>query len=967
MSVEFRVLGEVEVRVDGRRLEIGHARQCCVLAALLVDANRPVSVDQLVERVWAERPPHRARNALSAYVSRLRHSLHPADGVSIGRGSVGYTMVVAPDCVDLHLFHAKASRARATTDPASASEAFDEALALWRGEPFAGLETPWIADLRAALEVERFSIVLDRNDAALAAGRHAELLADMSVAITTHPLDERLAGQLMLAQYRCGRQGDALDTYRRMRDRLADELGIDPCPALRAVHQEILEGAAAAPTPTPTPTPVPVSPPPDRPRAPTTGGRRGNRFVGRTTELERIAASIRPGAVLTLTGVGGVGKTRLASESAHLIGKHYADGVCTCELAPLEPGATVGRAAAVALGLSRGHDTDFDSAVVEHLRSRRMLLVVDNCEHVLADVAPLVDRIVEECADVAVLATSREPLGIEGERLLPLDPLPEAEATELFAERARAIRPDFDLDTEPIGAVAEICRRLDGVPLAIELAAARLRVMSSLDVARRLDRLRVLSGGARGSHPRQQSVTATIDWSYRLLAQPERRLFDRASVFSGSFDLEAAHGVCADPGDLEDDTLESLSGLVDKSMVAVRSGTGTTRYALLETLRAFGRERLREAGAHDYIGSRHATYFIELAERGADAMHGPDEATWIARMAPTAGTTFTSPDNDNLRSAFERAMGQGDTALALRLVASLPELMHMRVGYTSMDWVERAIDAADPDQPAFAAAVGVAARGAWVCGDFPRALALARRAEGREPERGHSYLGYPADVVADVAVVQYDHGAALAYYRAAAEPARADATPSRLVWILYNTTVAHDVLDEPDAGIDVAAEALRVAEPTANPSTLAMARCAMGRALKTTDPVRALRFLQQGFELAEPVQNNWLTGIARMESAAIRAVDGDPHAAARMFLEVFGHWDQAGPGAGAQHWFGLRYAGRLLARLGAAADADAVLSTLRGPGAETGTDGALAGSRRLTGVEALALARAGLLRHSRPV
>ena len=488
--------------------------------------------------------------------------------------------------------------------------------------------------------------------------------------------------------------------------------------------------------------------------------RRRGRFIGREREVLVVGNALEQGPLVTLTGVGGVGKTTLALEVAERSQDRFADGVRLCELAPLSDGSAVGHVLAIALGLQENPALGVEATVIDYLRPREMLLVVDNCEHVLESSAHLVDRITGECRRVTVLATSREPLSTPGEWVVPVPPLQEEAAAELFAERARASRPDFDLEHEPVGAVAEICRRLDGVPLAIELAAARMRVMSSLDVARRLDRLRVLSGGARGAHPRQQSVTATIDWSFRLLAEPEQALFERLSVFAGSFDLEATHGVCADAGATEDDTLELLAGLVDKSMVTVRGGTSATRYTVLETLRAYGRDRLQEKGLHDEYATRHARYFTELAERGAAAMHGPDEQMWIDRMAPTAGTTFTSPDYENLRTAFERSMADGDTGLALRLVASLAELIHMRVGYPSLGWVERAIEAADPDHPQYAAAVGVAARGAWVLGQFSHALALAARADGRVPQPGHSYLGYPGDVLADGQIFLGDPAAA---------------------------------------------------------------------------------------------------------------------------------------------------------------------------------------------------------------
>lgn len=958
--MSFRLLGQVEARVDGERLDIGHARQCCVLACLLVDVNRAVSADHLIDRVWADEPPHRARNALAAYVSRLRHSLNGVAGVQITRGPVGYTLNADADTIDIHRFRTLAARARASDDATESARTFDDALALWRGEPIASIDTPWINETRTSLEAERLSVMLDRNDAALRAGRHAELVTELAAAVQAHPLDERFAGQLMLAQSRCGRQADALDTYRKMRARLVDELGIDPSPVLQAVHQEVLAGSSA-------PRPSIHGVGPSAPVAQSV--RRGTRFVGRTEVLARIIAALDAGSALTLTGVGGVGKTRLAFEALDRVRTEYPDGVWSCELAPLSGGSEVDQAVAVALGLAHGHKLNPVDAVVGHLRTRRVLLLIDNCEHVLDDAAALVNRITAECAGVAVLVTSREPLGIGGEQLLPVDPMPLREAQELFAERARSVRPDFDLEAEPIGAVAEICRRLDGVPLAIELAAARLRMMSSLDVARRLDRLRLLSGGPRGSHPRQQSVTATIDWSYQLLSQREQELFSRLSVFAGTFDLEAAHGVCADESDDEDDTLELLTDLVDKSMVTVHSGNFASRYSLLQTLRAYGRDRLQQGSIRHQFEVRHARYFADLFERGAIAIRGPEEQQWIDRMAPTAGTTYTAPDFDNLRTAAGKAL-EDDVALALRFIVTLPELVHLRVGYHAMDWMEQVIFAADRGHPLYPAAVGVGARGAWVLGQPERVRKLAELAEGRRPPDGTSYLAYPADAVADQILVEGDAAGALGHYEAELELARKGTDLARRVWVLYNLTIAHDFLGAPENGIAAAEEAMRVVGPARCPSMTAMALNATGRALKSTDHIAALAAFEKAIVLATPVQNNFMTGIGRMEMAAVTVAHGDPAVAARMLLDVNDHWSQAGPGPISQHWHAFRYIRDLLFRVGADEDA----ATLQRAIPVAGFEGDAAGSVHpvgpptdavpppLAGPEALAFATAALQR-----
>ena len=917
MAAEFKLLGEVEACVDGQPLDIGHARQRCVLASLLVDVNRPVSVDQLIDRVWSAAPPHRARNALAGYLSRLRALLADAPDLQITRGPAGYTLTTEALSVDLHLFRHLAAEARSTADPHEATALFGRALALWRGEPFAAIDTPWISDCRTSLEAERLSVMLDRNDVALRAGQHTELLDELTSAHHAHPLDERLAGQLMLAQYRCGRQADALDTYRRMRDRLIDELGIDPSPPLREIHQQILESdsVAAPSTSPPSPSPAVAGREPVQTNVP----RRTKRFIGRDREVASLSDAVSAGPLITLTGVGGVGKTRLALEVADRSKDRFADGAWFCELAPLADGAAVGHSFASALRLQQGTQ-EADEAVVDYLRPRELLLVVDNCEHVLDGAAQLVDRIVRNCPRVSVLATSREPLGAEGERITPIAPLPPGDAAELFVERARAARPDFDADHEPVGAVAEICRRLDGVPLAIELAAARMRAMSSLDVARRLDRLRLLSGGARGAHPRQQSVAATIDWSYHLLDEREKALFERLSVFAGGFDLEAVHGVCADAEQTEDDILDLLTGLVDKSMVFIRSGSMTTRYGVLETLRAYGRERLQDKGLADEIAARHALYYVELVERSEEGMHSADERAWVERMAPDAGTLYASPDFENLRTAFEHVMSDGDLDLALRLVTSLIDLMN-RTGYHAARWVYRVVDSADHDHPLFVSAVGVAARAAWVLGDFPHARSLAGMAAGRVASRRPCYLAHPDDVLADIALYEGDAEAALAHYDAELPGARSAGDPIRFVLIVDRITLCQQAFGAPEVGVPHAEEAIRVADAAGNPTARSLARCTLGRALAGADPDRALALLDQANEIGASVDNNWCTGMAGMEAAAIRAVHGDPIAAAPTLIPVLDHWEHGGPGLIAQQWDTLRHVARLMVRLGAENDA----------------------------------------------
>ncbi|SOJ56361.1 Putative HTH-type transcriptional regulator [Mycobacterium simulans] len=912
LTVEFRLFGGVQVLVDGRRQDIGPARQRCVLAALLIDVNRPVRLDQMVDRVWADNPPYRARSTLAVYVSRLRNLLAGSGDVTISSDLGGYVLRADPLSVDLHRFRSVVAQARASADPHEAAGLFDRALAMWSGEPFVLLDTPWLNDVRTALQAERFSVELDRNDVALRVGRHDALLVEISAAQAANPFNERVAGQLMLAQYRGGRQDDALDTYRRIRERLVATLGVDPGPALRQVHQQILTGEIEAPVANPAASldhpvlahPIAVD------RSHSGLLRRATSFIGHEHELGQIADALGKGPLVTLIGVGGVGKTRLAVEVARREQDRFGEGVWICELGPLEHGNAVAQAVAAAGRVWRQQGLDVEESVIEYLRAHEVLLLVDNCEHVLEAAGSLVSRIVQNCPRVSVLATSRQPLGVEGEQIVVVSPLPAEDAIRLFVDRAKASRPDFTLDDQPMGVVAEICSRVDCLPLGVELAAARTRMMSTRDVARRLDDLRLLDRGVRGVHPRQQSLAATIAWSYRLLTETEQSFFTRLSVFAGTFDLEAAHRVCGTPGAAEHDTLRLLSGLVDKSMVVVRNVTDRTRYGVLETLRGFGRERLQESGIDTRCAMRHARYFAELAERAGAGMQSAQERDWVERLLP---------DYDNLRAAFEHAMEQHDTGLALRLGASTPEFLGWRMGYEDADHAAQLIAVADPDHPLFPVVVGATARAAWNHADFAHAKSLAALAGGRRPARGTARVVYPCDVLADIALFEGDPQGARSYWDAEAALARRDADPIRLAWTLYLLAICEALLGKPDSALSAAQEAVAVADSTANPTAQALAYFALGYLLRRSEPEQALVLFDDAARLAADVQNFWVYGTALMGAAATRAMHGDPTAAAQLLIAVLDHWDRFGDVT--EQWVALRYVTRLLFRLGSHEDA----------------------------------------------
>ena len=950
----YRILGPLEVEADGAPVAVGGPKPRALLAALLVHRGTVVSDDRLLEAIWGNRPPRGAIGALRAYVSRLRIALGKDDRLRYR--APGYTLTVADDELDAAEFErlvAAAGLAAAAADHERALSLLDAALALWRGDALAEFADLDFATAEAGrLGQLRTDAAEERIDALLHLGRDAAAVAEAEMLVRRFPARERPVVLLMRALYGSGRQADALATYHELRHLLDEELAVEPSEPAQSLYRRILGHDPALR--------------PDRVRS--NLPRRPTSFVGRDREIDRVVAAMGATPLVTLTGVGGVGKSRLAVEVAGRVRARFPDGVWLCELAPLSAAGPVGHAVAAALRVQQRYGLTIEQTVIEYLRGRRLLLVLDNCEHVLDAASGLVDQVVQHCPDVAVLATSREALGVDGEQLWSVSPLAQQDASALFVQRARANRPDFQLDWETEGAVAEICRRLDGLPLGIELAAARMRAMSAAEIATRLDSGRLLSDGVRATLPRHQSLTAAIDWSYRLLSEAEQRLFAQLSVFAGGCDLDGVHGVCAEPGTSEDDTLDQLTRLVDKSMVTAESGTSRSRYRVLETLRAYGRELLEETGADERLARRHAVYFADFAERAARGLQGADELAWVQRALP---------DYDNLRAAFERAVADRNTDLALRLVTSLPELAHLRVGYESAGWAERLLDLAPDDHPQFTAAVGFAARGAWNRGDFANARSLSARAGAKAPIRGTGRIAYPGDVRADVDLYEGDVELALHHYEAQALRARRDADPIRLAWTLYYVAVCHAARRAPELGLPAAQECLQVAEATGNPTALSMARYALGLVLKKSDPDQALALFDAAGELAASVRNFWWHGIALMEAAATRAVHREPTVAARAFVDVLDHWDRVGDWT--QQWLNLRYVVRLLVRLGAEEDIvvlhhcltaagkpspldpAGIAGLLDGPGGERFGAAALRGSR-LSRAGSISLARSSLRR-----
>lgn len=938
--MRFRILGTLQVEDESGPIAVGGPKPRTLLAVLLVAGGEVVPADRLVDALWGDAPPAGAVAALRAYASRLRGVLGAA--APLRHRPPGYCLSLDAATLDAAEFEQLVGSARAAAvagDHGREVADLDAALALWRGDALAEFAHDGFAAATAARLTElRTSALEDRAEALLELGRATEAMPELEALVRHDPSRERPVVALMRALYATGRQADALAAYQELRAHLDDELGVVPAAPAQELHRRILMHDPA------------LAAPPRQGNLP----RRASGFVGRDREVERVRAALGAGPLVTLTGVGGAGKSRLAVEIAGHDRARFPDGVWLCELAALPDESPVGHVVAAALRIQQRAGLSIEQTVIEYLRSRTLLLVMDNCEHVLRHAAQLVAEIVQQCPGVVLLATSREALGVEGEQLWPVPSLPAEDATALFVQRARAVSPDFRLDAAAADAVATICARLDGLPLGIELAAARMRVMSPMEVARRLEEAPLLGGG-RGPVARHQSLVAAIEWSYRLLPEPEQRLFRSMSVFVDGADLRGVHRI-ADPAATEDDVLDRLTRLVDRSMVVAASGV-RSRYRLLETLRVYGRSRTEAEGTDVALARRHAAYYAELAERAAQGLQGPDERAWAEEALV---------DYANLRAAFHQACADRTWDLAVRLVAAVPELVHLRIGYEASGWAERVLDDIEPDHPRYVAAVGAAARGAWNRGAFDLATALADRAAGRRPPAGTPRIAYPGDVLADVSLYEGDVDGALRHYAAEAERARADGDRIRLVWTLYYVAVCQAVRREPQRGVAAAQESLDVAEETANPTARSMARYALGLVLKKAEPDRALTLFDEAGDLAASVRNFWWQGIAMMEAAATRAVHGDPAAAAGAFLAVLDHWDRVGDAT--QQWLNLRYVTRLLNRVEAASDTATLHAFLVAAGKPSPLDppgSAQAGHRFEAGASeaaAVAHARAALRR-----
>ncbi len=665
-TVRVAVLGPLEVTdAAGRPVHVGGQRVRALLILLALDAGRVVSARSLIERLWPDERPADAANALQSLVSRLRVTLRQA-GLPAGvleSSAVGYRLAAAAEAVDSLAFEAQARAGRqalASGDATAAALLLREALACWRGPALADVVGEEFAAVPAARLAElRDAALLDRIEADLALGEAGPvLIGELRELIAADPLAERPTALLMRALAATGRQAEALAVYQRTRGLLADSLGVDPSPQLDQAYLAVLRQEVPAATALVAAHPVDPAPVDAAPVRRGGAWYQPTSFVGRDTDVVGVLKQLAAERLVTLTGPGGVGKTRLAAEAAGRLADSawFAGSAWFAELAPVTEPSEVPYAVLDALGLRerslglRGSDGAADplDRLCGALAARDAVLILDNCEHLIDAAAALAARLLADCPGVRVLATSREPLGIGGETLYPVGPLraPPAvlraagtdvlassyPAVRLFADRAAAVLPSFTLTSGNEADVARICRALDGMPLAIELAAPWLRTLAPAQLAERLaervserldDRFALLTGGSRTAQPRHQTLRGVVDWSWHLLSAPERTLARRLAVFPAGATLAAAEQVCADMTPIETPStaglktdsadvlprasvLPALSGLVGKSIIAMADTPGgcAPRYRMLETVRAYGLERLAEAGEESAIKGR---------------------------------------------------------------------------------------------------------------------------------------------------------------------------------------------------------------------------------------------------------------------------------------------------------------------------------------------------------------------------
>ena len=918
--MQIRVLGPFEVvSSDGVVLAVRGTQRRLLLATLVLRRNALCGTEQLIDVLFGDDPPARAAGTVQSYVSRLRRDLG-ADGGRLRTRPGGYTMSIDNGELDSAAFELRVAEAStvAALDPGRAAALLVDGLAWWSGDRAFG---EFCDDAALQAESTRLDEVHQQAaealvDARIALGDHPGAIDVLERCVAAWPLRERFRAQQMLVLHRSGRQPEALRAYRRFRDELA-EYGLVPSPSLAELEARILRqdpslsaaparsGRAGAPAATES-------------RHPGNLPHIVTGLLGRDAELAELAKLLGAARLLTLTGPGGVGKTRLAMRIAERVARSHPDGAWVCDLAGIREGALAVEAVATVLDVQRRRGRSILQGLVEVLQHRDLLVVFDNCEHLLGPVAEITDAILRACPSVRVIATSREPLGIDGETVRPLAPLPvpalgesdpvmamESPAVRLFVARATSADPDFRLTGATAGPVSDICRRVDGLPLALELAAARVRSMGPGDLADRLQEgFGVLASSPRRD-PRHQTLHATVGWSYDLLGHAEQLLFDRLSVFATSFTIDDAEDICADGAVARVAIANILGALVDKSMVAADTTRRPTRYSLLETLRSFGRDQLDEGSTAD-LRRRHASRAIHQVEQASAGLDGPDEAAWVQQIEDRF---------DDLRVAHRWVLANGDVEGALQLVVGLGEFAFRRMRYELFTWAEATLAMPGVDcHPLAPTAFATAAYGRFVRGDLDQATALAEQALRIEARDQLSPCGLHWRTMANVFYYRGQADAAADICERMVDSARRSGSEARLVHALYMASVGLASAARTDDSEHLADEAATIAERARNPTALASALYSRALTVVDADPDRAASVLADAITHGTSGSNRWIVAFARTELVSLAGRRGDLDGALATASDVIDTWYRAGDWA--NQWLTLRHVASVLAQRG---------------------------------------------------
>lgn len=885
----LEVLGDLRVIDGGESVVLRSRLQRRLITALVRDRGSPSSPDRLAESVWGDQLPGNSTASLQSHISRLRALL--PDWIAIETTGGSYHLVVDDDDLDVAIFE----RCWATARSGPAHErlaVLDEALALWRGDPYADLD-----DDRSVAEASRLSEVhLDmrerRAQTLIELGRASEAVAGLETIRRDHPLRESTAALTMRALVAAGRTPDALRVYGDLRRRLADDLGLDPSPELRELEVAILREELVAP-------PVPALPEWAPLPLPTSS------LHGRDEDVGRLVELVRTHRVVTLTGPGGVGKTRLGLHVAHRVADELPDGAALVELAEVTDPDDLVEMVASSLGVTARAESPLTQRIAEVLRPRHMLLMLDNCEHLVDEAAAVVEALVRSTRSVNVLATSRERLDVDGEHCWPVRPLTaggrNGAATELFRARARAVRPDLVLDARNDPLVATICQRLDGLPLAIELAAARLTTLSLAEIADGLDhRFALLDRSRRTAAPRHRSLWDVVDWSYRQLDPEQTVAFVDLSVFAGTFTLDAARAVCR-PGVAAD-----VAELVERSLlVAYAAPAGGTRYGFLETVRAFARERLEESGRAGPTYDRHARWALHLAEELGDALIDEREAGAHARLLAAV---------PELRAAHHHLLARGDHDRAFRLSAALHAWAWPRMQSEVLGWAESAASQfAGVDHPLASLVLASAATSAWQRGDLATARWFVDASQTAATSARGAGRG-AAESAGDVALLEGRLDVACARYEEALDQSLVAGDVCRQVVNLGNLILAHGYSERAAEAARWSERARAMLEAHPAPTLRAWIGYCEGEAAAGREPERALALLEGALVDAEVAGARFVTGVAGLTWLTTRARTGDPRSALAELTALLRQWHRAG--LWTQEWTALRAVVELLARLG---------------------------------------------------